>query len=288
MRLRGMGDESGPCDVLEGSDDMPAHIKASLFGPTLTLRPCAMGGHFALGTWQGIYLCEHRDQAARAGSSSPLSAKAADWRSSRCCVRTYVRALGQPEGRGRGVPESSAASTHPRRWSTDFYEVRAKCTLNRLKASRMPILRFGRSMYRGHPCSCEFCFARPTHTNRLDSNAREDFERQIVVKVRPPELVRSTRRPSWRRQSLSRSAPTPIRTNGSRAGTSSCRGSGRRCAIHARLARCSPSRRDHRDIALLKEMSDMGLFSAAFSVPPTSTRGVAEPASRARPTHTRG
>ena len=45
--------------VLEGSDDMPAHIKASLFGPTLTLP--VQDGEFALGTWQGIYLCEHRD-----------------------------------------------------------------------------------------------------------------------------------------------------------------------------------------------------------------------------------
>jgi secondary thiamine-phosphate synthase enzyme len=45
--------------VLEGSDDMPAHIKASLFGPTLTVP--IRDGEFALGTWQGIYLCEHRD-----------------------------------------------------------------------------------------------------------------------------------------------------------------------------------------------------------------------------------
>jgi secondary thiamine-phosphate synthase enzyme len=45
--------------TLEGPDDMPAHIKAALFGPTLTL-PVAHG-RLALGTWQGIYLCEHRD-----------------------------------------------------------------------------------------------------------------------------------------------------------------------------------------------------------------------------------
>lgn len=45
--------------TLEGSDDMPAHIKASLLGPSLTL-PVARG-RLALGTWQGIYLCEHRD-----------------------------------------------------------------------------------------------------------------------------------------------------------------------------------------------------------------------------------
>ena len=43
----------------EGPDDMPAHVKASLLGPTLTL-PVRDGG-FALGTWQGVYLCEHRD-----------------------------------------------------------------------------------------------------------------------------------------------------------------------------------------------------------------------------------
>jgi secondary thiamine-phosphate synthase enzyme len=45
--------------TLEGADDMPAHIKASLLGPSLTL-PVAHG-RLALGTWQGIYLCEHRD-----------------------------------------------------------------------------------------------------------------------------------------------------------------------------------------------------------------------------------
>jgi secondary thiamine-phosphate synthase enzyme len=49
----------------EGPDDMPAHIKASLLGPSLSL-PVA-GGRLALGTWQGIYLCEHRD---RGGSRS--------------------------------------------------------------------------------------------------------------------------------------------------------------------------------------------------------------------------
>jgi secondary thiamine-phosphate synthase enzyme len=46
--------------TLEGADDMPAHIKASLLGSSLTL-PVARG-ELALGTWQGIYLCEHRDR----------------------------------------------------------------------------------------------------------------------------------------------------------------------------------------------------------------------------------
>jgi secondary thiamine-phosphate synthase enzyme len=43
----------------EGPDDMPAHVKSSLLGFSLTL-PVRDGG-LALGTWQGIYLCEHRD-----------------------------------------------------------------------------------------------------------------------------------------------------------------------------------------------------------------------------------
>jgi secondary thiamine-phosphate synthase enzyme len=51
--------------TLEGPDDMPAHIKAALLGPSLTI-PIAHG-RLALGTWQGIYLCEHRD---RGGSRS--------------------------------------------------------------------------------------------------------------------------------------------------------------------------------------------------------------------------
>ena len=45
--------------TLEGPDDMAAHIKASLLGPSLTLP--VQSGRLALGTWQGVYLCEHRD-----------------------------------------------------------------------------------------------------------------------------------------------------------------------------------------------------------------------------------
>ncbi len=52
--------ESSPfIHTLEGPDDMPAHVKASLLGASLTI-PIA-DGRLALGTWQGIYLCEHRN-----------------------------------------------------------------------------------------------------------------------------------------------------------------------------------------------------------------------------------
>lgn len=45
--------------TLEGPDDMPAHVKSILTGPDLTLP--VGDGRVALGTWQGVYLCEHRD-----------------------------------------------------------------------------------------------------------------------------------------------------------------------------------------------------------------------------------
>ena len=54
--------------TMEGADDMPAHVKSSLLGFSLTLP--IRDGDLALGTWQGIYLCEHRD---RGGARSLLA-----------------------------------------------------------------------------------------------------------------------------------------------------------------------------------------------------------------------
>ncbi len=54
--------------TLEGPDDMPAHVKAALLGSSLSIP--VTGGRLALGTWQGIYLCEHRDH----GGSRHLTA----------------------------------------------------------------------------------------------------------------------------------------------------------------------------------------------------------------------
>lgn len=45
--------------TLEGPDDMPAHIKASLMGASVNIP--ITNGRLNMGTWQGIYLCEHRD-----------------------------------------------------------------------------------------------------------------------------------------------------------------------------------------------------------------------------------
>jgi len=59
MAIDRIAPESFPyIHTMEGSDDMPAHVKASLFGTSLILP--VGDGRLLLGTWQGIYLCEHR------------------------------------------------------------------------------------------------------------------------------------------------------------------------------------------------------------------------------------
>ena len=80
MAFRTIAPEQLPyAHTCEGSDDMPAHVKCSLIGSGLTI-PIA-GGRLLLGTWQGIYLCEHRD---RGGPR-----------------RLVLTAQGEPEGRPR-------------------------------------------------------------------------------------------------------------------------------------------------------------------------------------------
>jgi secondary thiamine-phosphate synthase enzyme len=49
--------------TMEGSDDMPAHIKSALLGQSLQIP--VVNGRMNLGTWQGIYLCEHRNNGGR-------------------------------------------------------------------------------------------------------------------------------------------------------------------------------------------------------------------------------
>ena len=49
--------------TMEGSDDMPAHLKSSILGSSLMIP--ITKGKFNLGTWQGIYLCEHRNNGGK-------------------------------------------------------------------------------------------------------------------------------------------------------------------------------------------------------------------------------
>jgi DNA repair photolyase len=78
----------------------------------------------------------------------------------------------------------------PEALGTRFYEVNARSAINAVpERSRMPF-RYTINPYRGCTHACVYCFARPTHTY-LDFNAREDFEREIVVKVNVPERLRA-------------------------------------------------------------------------------------------------
>ncbi len=63
MAFNSIAPESLPyIHTCEGPDDMPAHVKASMIGNSLSIP--ISGGRLCLGTWQGIYLCEHRDRAS--------------------------------------------------------------------------------------------------------------------------------------------------------------------------------------------------------------------------------
>jgi DNA repair photolyase len=86
----------------------------------------------------------------------------------------------------------------PEALATRFYEVKARSVLNRVPGrSRMPF-RWTINPYRGCSHACVYCFARPTHTY-LGFDAGRDFEREIVVKVNAPEVLRAElAKPSWK------------------------------------------------------------------------------------------
>jgi DNA repair photolyase len=150
---------------------------------------------------------------------------------------------------------------------TTFYEVRAKSIINKVPpASRMPF-RFTINPYRGCTHACEFCFARPTHTY-LDFNAGRDFEREIVVKVNAPELLRSElARPSWRREHVALGTNTDPyqwvegRYKLMRGIWEAMRDAANPCSILTK----SPLLL--RDLDLMKQLAAKTEFSAAVSVP---------------------
>jgi DNA repair photolyase len=121
------------------------------------------------------------------------------------CEHTFVRwsnlTLDGTEQRALPGYRDEAVVRHfdaPEALQTRFYEVRAKTALNRVPAaSRMPF-RWTINPYRGCAHSCIYCFARPTHTY-LGFDAGRDFEREIVVKVNAPEVLRAElARPGWK------------------------------------------------------------------------------------------
>ncbi len=87
----------------------------------------------------------------------------------------------------------------PEAMGTRFHEVRAKSALNRVPGSYLPF-NWTVNAFRGCSHACTYCFARNSHTY-LDLDAGRDFEREIVVKVNVPELLRAElSRPRWKRE----------------------------------------------------------------------------------------
>ena len=148
-----------------------------------------------------------------------------------------------------------------------FYEVRARSALNRVpERSRMPF-RWTINPYRGCSHACTYCFARPTHTY-LDFNAREDFEREIVVKVNLPEVLRvELARPSWKREHVALGTNTdPYQWVESRYRLmpevwEALLESGTPCSVLTK----SPLLL--RDVALMRRLSERVGFTANLSVP---------------------
>jgi DNA repair photolyase len=100
-----------------------------------------------------------------------------------------------------GVGDGTVVRTFdaPEAMGINFHEVRARSALNHVPGGRYGFS-YTVNPFRGCTHACTFCFARRTHTY-LDLDAGRDFEREIVVKVNLPELLRAElARPSWKRE----------------------------------------------------------------------------------------
>ncbi len=148
-----------------------------------------------------------------------------------------------------------------------FHEIRAKTALNRVPGgSRVP---FGWTVnpYRGCSHACSYCFARPTH-EYLDFNAGRDFDREIVVKVNVPELLRAElARPSWRREHVALGTNTDPyqwvegRYKLMRGIWEAMRDAANPCSVLTK----SPLLL--RDVDLFKQITERAKFSACLSIP---------------------
>ena len=148
-----------------------------------------------------------------------------------------------------------------------FYEVQAKSALNRVpERSRMPF-RWTVNPYRGCTHGCVFCFARPTH-RYLDFDAGRDFDREIIVKVNAPEVLRAElARPSWKREHVALGTNTDPyqwvegRYRLTQGVLEALRDAGNPCSVLTK----SPLLL--RDLPLMLEIAERSSFSACLSIP---------------------
>jgi DNA repair photolyase len=160
----------------------------------------------------------------------------------------------------------------PEAVDTRFYEVRARSVLNRVpEASQMPF-RWTINPYRGCTHACVYCFARPTH-EYLEFDAGRDFEREIVVKVNAPEVLRTElARPSWSREHVALGTNTdPYQWVEGRYRLmpgiwEALRDAANPCSVLTK----SPLLL--RDLRIMRELATRTEFSAALSVPTVDQR----------------
>jgi DNA repair photolyase len=185
-------------------------------------------------------------------------------------VRWENLTVGSQEGRhlpGYRDPAVVRTFDAPEALDTRFYEVNAKSALNKVPdASRMPF-RWTINPYRGCTHACTFCFARPTH-EYLGMNAGRDFEKEIVVKVNAPEVLRAElARPSWKREHVALGTNTDPyqwvegRYKLMRGIWEALRDFRNECSILTK----SPLLL--RDMDLMKEIDAVAGFSACLSIP---------------------
>ena len=185
-----------------------------------------------------------------------------------------LRIDGEEERRLPGYSEPARVRRFdaPEALDVRFYEVHAKSALNAVpKQSRMPF-RWTINPYRGCTHACTYCFARPTHTY-LDLGAGRDFDREIVVKVNAPELVRAELgRPSWKHEHVALGTNTdPYQWVESRYRLmppiwEAMRDAGNPSSV------LTKSPLVLRDLELLRELADRTSFQANLSIPTLDER----------------
>src|SRR3954452_6968725 len=173
----------------------------------------------------------------------------------------------------------------PEALDTRFYEVHAKSALNRVP-SRMP-RGWTINPYRGCTHACAYCFARPTH-EFLEFDAGRDFEREIVVKVNVPEVLRAElARPGWKREHVALGTNTDPyqwvegRYELMRGIWTALRDAANPCSVLTKSPLLT------RDIDLMLQIAERTRFTAYLSVPTIDDRAWREseprtPSPRAR------
>ena len=173
-----------------------------------------------------------------------------------------------------GTP-SSAGSTRRRRWTSASTRSGPNPPSTAFPtAARLPF-EWTVNPYRGCTHACLYCFARPTH-EYLDMNAGRDFEREIIVKVNVPEVLRAElARPSWTREQVALGTNTDPyqwvegRYKLMRGIWEALRDARNPCSI------LTKSPLVLRDVDLLKQIAEVTEVSACLSVPDAGREGVA-------------